>query len=229
MKLLFVVIASVCVSIFPQQKTADDLINSVIINFNRVKDYTVDVEIKVDVDFLKVPDAKAKIYFKQPDKIKLKSEGFALLPKEGLDFSPAALVKKDYTTIYEQDVKLNGKSTSVVKIIPVGETSNIILSTLWIDPIDNIIRKIESTTKTNGTFSIEFYYDESLEYPLPEKMVFSFNVDKLNLPKTLSADGLPQSKKRKIPDGPTKGYVIVKYSNYEINKGIPDSFFSDEK
>ncbi len=157
--------------VFPQQKLADELINSVITNYNRVKDYEVDVEIKVDVDFLKVPDAKAKIYFKQPDKIRLKSEGFALLPKEGLDFSPAALVKKDYTAIYEQDVILNGKKVSMVKVIPIGEQSNIILSTLWIDPVDKVIRKVESTTKTNGTFTIELSYNESIKYPLPEKMV----------------------------------------------------------
>lgn len=217
------------IDLFPQQRIADELINSVIKNFDRVKDYEVDVEIKVDVEFLKVPDSKAKIFFKQPDKIRLKSEGFALLPREGLDFSPSALTKKDYTAIYEQDVLYNGKITSIVKIIPVGEQSNIILSTLWIDPLDKVIRKVESTTKTNGTFTIELSYDNSFPFPLPEKMVFSFNVDKLNLPKTFSADGLPPSKKKKLSDGPTKGFVVVSYSNYKVNKGLSDSVFQEEK
>lgn len=214
--------------IFSQQKIADELINSVITNFNRVKDYEVDIDIKVDVEFLKVPESKAKIYFKQPDKIRLKSDGFALLPKEGLDFSPAALTKKDYTAIYEQDVILNGIKTSVVKVIPVGEQSNIILSTLWIDPIKKVIRKVESTTKTNGTFTIELFYNEEIKYPLPEKMVFSFNIDKLNLPKAFSNDGNPPKKRKRVPDAPTKGNVIVVYSNYRVNVGIPDSVF-DEK
>lgn len=229
MKQIILFTLFVFIEIFPQQKLADELINSVITNYNKVKDYEVDVEIKVDVDFLKVPDAKAKIYFKQPDKIRLKSEGFALLPKEGLDFSPAALVKKDYTAIYEQDVILNGKKVSMVKVIPIGEQSNIILSTLWIDPIDKVIRKVESTTKTNGTFTIELSYDESLKYPLPEKMVFSFNIDKLNLPKAFSTDGNPPSKKKRLPDAPTKGNVFVKYSNYKVNIGIPDSVFEEKQ
>lgn len=229
MKQIILFILFVIIEIFPQQKLADELINSVITNYKKVKDYEVDVEIKVDVDFLKVPDAKAKIYFKQPDKIRLKSEGFALLPKEGLDFSPAALVKKDYTAIYEQDVILNGKKVSMVKVIPIGEQSNIILSTLWIDPIDKVIRKVESTTKTNGTFTIELSYDESFKYPLPEKMVFSFNIDKLNLPKAFSTDGNPPSKKKRLPDAPTKGNVFVKYSNYKVNIGIPDSVFEEKQ
>lgn len=215
--------------IFSQQKIADELINSVITNFNRVKDYEVDIDIKVDVEFLKVPESKAKIYFKQPDKIRLKSDGFALLPKEGLDFSPAALTKKDYTAIYEQDVILNGIKTSVVKVIPVGEQSNIILSTLWIDPINKVIRKVESTTKTNGTFTIELFYNETMKYPLPDKMIFSFNIDKLNLPKAFSNDGNLPKKRKRVPDAPTKGNVIVEYSDYKVNVGIPDSVFEEKQ
>lgn len=229
MKKILLIILITLIEIIPQQKIADELINSVITNFNRIKDYEVDVEIKVDVDFLKVPDSKAKIYFKQPDKIKLKSEGFALLPKEGLDFSPAVLAKKDYTAIYERDLTLNGKKVSVVKVIPVGEQSNIILSTLWIDPVDKVIRKVESTTKTNGTFTIELYYNEPFNYPLPEKMVFSFNIDKLNLPKAFSTDVNPPSKKKRLPDAPTKGNVFVKYFNYKVNTGVPDSVFEDKQ
>ncbi|WP_290660030.1 hypothetical protein [Ignavibacterium sp.] len=225
-KMILLVIITV-IEIFPQQKIADELINSVIANFNTVKDYEVDVEIKVDVEFLKVPDSKAKIYFKQPDKIRLKSEGFALLPKEGLNFSPSVLSKKDYTAIYERDVLLNGVKTSVVKVIPVGEQSNIILSTLWIDPVRKLIRKVESTTKTNGTFVIELFYGDNFKYPLPEQMTFTFNIDKMNLPKAFTSDGNPPKKKKRMPDAPTKGIVVVKYSNYKVNTGLADNIFEE--
>lgn len=229
MKKIIVFVLLWLIEIFSQQRIADDLINSVINNFSKVKDYEVDVEIKVDVEFLKVPDSNAKIYFKQPDKIKLKSEGFALLPKEGLDFSPSFLSKKDYTAIYEREMILNGSNTSVVKVIPVGDQSNIILSTLWIDPVNKVIRKVESTTKTNGTFTIELFYNDKLKYPLPEKMIFSFNVDKLNLPKVISPEANQPPKKKRVPDAPTKGKVVVKYSNYKVNTGMPDSVFEDNK
>lgn len=227
-KIILILLLSL-IEIFPQQKIADDLINSVITNFNRVKDYEVDVDIKVDVEFLKVPDSKARIYFKQPDKIKLKSDGFALLPKEGLDFSPSFLSKKDYTALYERDVILNGIKTALVKIIPVGEQSNIILSSLWIDPLNKVIRKIESTTKTNGTFTIELFYNDDLKYPLADKMIFTFNVDKISLPKSSSTDNGIRTKKKRMPDAPTKGSVIIKYSNYKVNKGLPDSIFEDKQ
>ena len=79
---------------FAQSKDPDEILKNVITNFNKVNDYVVDVNIKVDVDFLKVPETKAKIYFKQPDKVHLEAEGFAMLPKNGMEFSPSSLLKK---------------------------------------------------------------------------------------------------------------------------------------
>jgi outer membrane lipoprotein-sorting protein len=215
---------------FSQSKDPDEIINKVVTNFDNVKDYQVDVNIKVDVEFLKVPETKAKIYFKQPDKVHLEAEGFAMLPKNGMEFSPSSLLKKEYTAIYEQDVDLNGIKTSVVKIIPIGDQGDVILSTLWIDQKKQVINKVESTTKTNGTFTIEFFYDDKIGDPLPAKIVFSFNLDKMNIPSTITGEtnNEKSGKKHKSSDSRTKGRVIVNYSNYKVNKGIPDSVFEEK-
>ena len=215
---------------FSQSKNPDEIINGVVTNFNKVNDYQVDVNIKVDVEFIKVPETKAKIYFKQPDKVHLKAEGFAMLPKNGMEFSPSSLIKKDYTAIYEQDVDLNGYKTSIVKVIPLGDQGEIILSTLWIDQKKQVIRKVESTTKTNGTFTIDFTFDDKIKYPLPSKIIFSFNMDKMNLPATITGETNNENidKKNKNMGSTTKGQVIVNYSNYIVNKGVPDSIFEEK-
>lgn len=215
---------------FSQSKNPDEIINGVITNFNKVYDYQVDVNIKVDVEFIKVPETKAKIYFKQPDKVQLEAEGFAMLPKNGMEFSPSSLIKKDYTAIYEQDVDLNGYKTSIVKVIPLGDQGEVILSTLWIDQKKQVIRKVESTTKTNGTFSIDFTFDDKIKYPLPSKIIFSFNMDKMNLPATITGEtnNEKSDKKNKNMGTTTKGQVIVNYSNYVVNKGVPDSIFEEK-
>ena len=215
---------------FSQSKNPDEIINGVITNFNKVNDYQVDVNIKVDVEFIKVPETKAKIYFKQPDKVHLKAEGFAMLPKNGMEFSPSSLIKKDYTAIYEQDVDLNGYKTSIVKVIPLGDQGEVILSTLWIDQKKQVIRKVESTTKTNGTFTIDFTFDDKIKYPLPSKIIFSFNMDKMNLPATITGETNNENpdKKNKNMGSTTKGQVIVNYSNYVVNKGVPDSIFEEK-
>lgn len=227
-KILLIFIA-LSILIIPQKKDPEQILQKVVANFERVMDYEVDVNIKVDVEFLKVPESNAKIFFKQPDKISLKSEGFAMLPKNGFDFSPSSLLKGDYTSIYEREDVIDGYRTSLIKVIPLGTDGDVILSTIWIDEQKNVIRKVESTTKVNGTFTIDFSYDEKINYPLPSGMIFSFNIDKLNLPSGMM--GETETKKKSKSDSAssmTKGRVYVSYSNYKVNKGIPDSVFEDE-
>jgi len=211
-----------------QTKDPEQILEEVKKTFTKVEDYIVDVNIKVDVDFLKVPETNAKIYFKQPNKVHLESEGFALLPKEGMDFSPAGLLKDEYTAIYQRADTIDGYKTDVIKIIPLSDASNVILTTLWIDETKHIIRRVESSPKIGGTFSIELKYESSKSgYPLPSKMIFTFNVDRMNLPKGMA--GELNENKDKDEKKTTTGKVFISYKNYKINKGIPDSVFEEKK
>jgi hypothetical protein len=224
-------VISILSSSYSQTNDPDFILKKVLDTFNKVQDYEVNVNIKVDVDFLKVPETEAKIYFKQPDKVHFESATFALLPREGFDFSPSTLLKKKYTAFYERVDTIDDFRTAVVKVIPLGETDDVILSTLWIDQSKNVIRKVESTTKTKGTFGIELKYDQAnFKYPLPSVMIFSFNIDKTNIPMGFSGDMSPESKERKKDNKPTTaGKVYVSYSNYKVNAGIPDKIFEKQK
>jgi hypothetical protein len=214
---------------FGQTKDPDIILNNVKEKFNKIKDYEVNVKIKVDVDFLKVPVSEAKIYFKQPDKIHFESENFALLPKEGVNFSPMAILKGKYTAIYEREDTIEEIKTSVIKVIPLNESGNIILTTLWIDQSRDYIIKVESTTKINGTFSLELHYDNPVDdYPLPSSMIFTFNIDRTNIPRGMYGN-MDDDKENKPKKRRTTGKVYINYSNYKVNKGIPDSIFEKTK
>ncbi len=228
MKMLIILVAlGFCIS-FPQKKDPQKILDEVKDNFAKVEDYVVDVNIKVNVDFLKVPETNAKIYFKQPNKIHLESEGFALLPKEGMDFSPLGLLKNEYTAIYQRVDTIDGFQTDVIKVIPLSDESNVILTTLWVDDSRDIIRRVESTPKIGGTFSIELKYDNAkTNLPLPSAMVFTFNVDRMNLPKGMAGEmneTKPEDNKKT-----TTGKVFITYKNYTVNKGVPNSIFEEKK
>jgi hypothetical protein len=211
-------------------KDPDLILKNVQKKFNEVKDYEVDVHVKVDVDLLKVPESNAKFFFKHPDKVKIKSENFAMLPKEGMNFLPQLFTKKDYTSIFVKEDMLEGIKVSIIKLIPLNESSDILLSTLWIDETRNIIRKAEVSTKLNGVFNIELTYDNSVKgFDLPESMKFTFNLSNIDIPKISGNEmGGNEPPKRKTKK-PTKGMVMISYSNYKVNKGIPDSFFTEKK
>ncbi|MGD8782095.1 MAG: hypothetical protein PVH88_24415 [Ignavibacteria bacterium] len=219
---LFIIIGK----IFTQEIDPYELINKLSEEFNKVEDYQVNVTITVDVNFLKVPETKATIYFKQPDKVKMDSEGFALLPKEGLNFSPAKLLENEFTAIYTKSEAIDGAECEVIKVVPLVDTTDVILSSLWIDPQLNVIRKIETTTKRTGTFGIDLAYNDSEYKNLPSEVKFIFNVENLELPVTMTGE-LDKPKEEKKSDSMT-GVVIVKYDNYILNQGLSDSFFEEE-
>jgi outer membrane lipoprotein-sorting protein len=227
--ILIVLIMTLFRIALPQNDDSNKIIEKVKQNFLTVKDYEVNAQIKVDIDFLKVPVTNAKIYFKQPDKVKISSEGFAMLPKEGINFSPITILKGNNTIIYDKDDVLNGYNVSVIKIIPSNEAQNIVLSTLWIDKGSNVIRKIESATKFNGIFTIDLQYDKNItSYPLPSQLVFTFDANRSFIPLSLDRkqDNKQQDNKEKKS---SKGVVTITYSNYKVNTGLSDEFFNEEK
>jgi len=213
---------------FSQPKDPGAVLNKVKAEFSKIEDYTVDVKIKVDVDFLKMPDREAKIYFKQPDKIHIQSDGFAMLPKEGLNFSPLGLLNSSYSSFYVREDTLNGIVTSVIKVIPLEGRSDVILSTLWVDTKRDLILKVESSRKPEGTFTIDLdYLKTKTGFWLPSSMVFTFSIDRSILPRRFNFD--TDSDLKKTLEDSTKaktGKVFIDYSNYKVNTGLSDDIFN---
>ena len=161
------------------------------------------------------------------DKVHIESSGFAMLPRDGMYTSPLSFLKNEYTALYVKDEVLDGHNTSVIKIIPLNDKGDLILTTLWVDLSKEVIRKVESTTKINGTFTLVLNYGNNIKYPLPASMIFSFNSGQVNTPFDPDEGGSP-GRKRKAPKI-IEGKVFINYSGYIVNKGIPDRIFEKEK
>ncbi len=230
MKYLTVLLGFLIITIdesYAQKPDADLMLKNVQERFSSIEDYTVDATINVNVDFLRVPEARAKIYFKQPDKIRMKSEGFALIPKQGLNFSPAKLLNENFTAIYVRSDTLENDRVEVIKAIPMVDTLDIILMTLWVDTVHQVIVQIESTTKNSGTVLMELKYDFDKNEVLPEEVIFTFNLSNFKLPASFTGE-FDRPGEDQIEDTRSKieGSVSIKYENYLINTGIPDSVFT---
>lgn len=218
----------ISVSLSAQNKDPYKILDEVKSRFDRVKDYSVDVSVKLDINFIKVPDMKAKVYFKQPDKVKLESKGFAMLPKQGVSFSPAALLKGNYTAVFVKSEKIDGFDADVIKVIPDNDTTDIVLSTVWIDASKFLVRKVEITGKKMGTQQINLSYSGDMKFNLPSQIKFTFNLGDIQMPPDISAPQQQDEHSRRNR-GPLKGTVIVTYQNYSVNQGIADSFFEEDK
>lgn len=228
-KSVFIIILGFSAAIFAQPKNADKILKEVTEKFNRIKDYQVDVQIKIDFSMVKVPDTKATLYFKQPDKVKVDSKGFAMLPKQSTNFSPLQFIQGDYTAIYVKSDQVSGNKLDVVKIIPNSDSSDVILSTLWIDQDQKVIRNIETTGKSSGTLHIELTY-ENKNQGLPSQVVFSFNLGNMEIPENVTDDKNDSNREKGSGRRNLKmsGKVFMTYTNYKINSGLPDSLFEQK-
>lgn len=205
------------------------IINLVRQKISRIRDFSADLSISINVDFLKAPESKAKLYFRQPDKTAVKSTGgFAMLPKQGLGI-PSALFRNDYTAVFIRRETLAGKRVAVVKTIPENDAGDVLLTTLWINEQDSVISRIVYATK-QGNISVDFDYGNNNNTTgLPAKALINFELPAFSLPKSLTGDLTSGNKPKRDANAPIKGNAVVTYSAYIINKGVPDEVFSDKK
>ncbi|MCE1187937.1 MAG: hypothetical protein LWX56_02250 [Ignavibacteria bacterium] len=215
---------------FPQEKEAHALIEKVKSRYDKVHDYRVTVEANVEMSGVNIPKIQAELLFKQPNKMKINSDGFAMLPKQGLNFSPTSLFKGDFVAIYERNETFENYKCAVIKIVPSEETSDVATAVFWIDKESSVIRKAIITSKTNGISTIQLQYDEKLlkQYPLPSnmKLSFPFNNARFSMRRSHANE---ESEKTVKKNENKNAIVTISYTNYKINAGIADSDFESKK
>lgn len=194
----------------------------------KVTDYEASGRMKTNVAFLKVPVANIKVYFKNPNKLRIKSEkGISFIPKGAVSINMSNILgEKNYTIIDAGTEKIGNTTVRVAKLLPTDDNSEVVLSTVYIDPINNLIRKAKTTTKENGTFELEMTYGKFSEFGLPDRIVFSFNTKDYKLPKGVTFDfddgsTVPQTKDIKNK----KGRAEIIFNTYIINKGVSNDIF----
>jgi outer membrane lipoprotein-sorting protein len=192
-----------------------------------VNDYSAVGKLKTDVVFLKVPDAMVNVFFKKPNKFQIsKEKGISILPKGGMNMNMQNLLaSKDFLALDAGATTVAGTSVKIIKLLPSNESSDVVLTTLYVDPTNFLIRKTTITTKQNGTYDVEMTYGKYAAYALPDKVVLSFNTKEYKLPKgvTLEFDDGERANTDKLKN--SKGTVEITYQSYKINKGVSDDVF----
>jgi hypothetical protein len=161
--------------------------------------------------------------------MKVKNEkGFSFIPKGAVNINMNnSLSNGKYSVLDAGTDKINGTVVRVVKLLPEDDNAEVVLSTLYIDETNLVIRKAKTTTRENGSYELEMSYGKYIEYGLPDKIVFSFNTKDYKLPKgvTFDFDDGNDNKKAEDKAKNKKGKAEISISSYIINKGIADTVF----
>jgi len=194
-----------------------------------VNNYVAEGRMKTDVAFIKAPAGRVKIFYKRPNKFKLKRDGgISLLPKGGVSVNMnSVLNNNDYLALDAGETTIGTTKVRIVKLLPTNDNSDVVLTTLYIDVPNLLIKKASSTTKENGTYEMVMNYGKFASYGLPDQVVFAFNTKDYKLPKGVTMEfdsGEKKSDADKMKN--KKGRVEINYTSYVINKGVADAEFN---
>jgi outer membrane lipoprotein-sorting protein len=228
-RLILLILLFVAFESITQAQKIDVLVNNAKMKIEKVKDYEADGKMKTNVAFLKVPISAIKIFYKNPNKFKLKSEkGVSFVPKGSMSINLNNLFSGNNFTIIDAGAEfLDNTNVRVAKMLPNDDNSDLVLTTLYIDPISFLILKSKTTTKENGTYELKMKYNKYAIYGLPDEILFSFNTKDYKLPKGITFD-FDDGSTNKTPikkETPKKGNIDIILSNYKINKGLSEDIF----
>ncbi len=236
--ILFIFVSSF---LFSYEKKEDYYIKKTNEKFNSIDDYKVDMTIKLEIPAFRMPKKKYKVYYKRPNKIKVKAKGFGILPKTGLFTSP----NDNFDNLTNIKLSNYKDSENIHDIIIIGdlivdslklempnEYSRITFDPIVevkIDTLNWVIKNVTTRLDTLKLFQINNYYkmydnkyympyQSIVKYYVKDKKLFNWlNKDAGNI---IGQDNLPANNKSIV-----EGTITVDYKKYVINKGIKDKIF----
>ena len=203
----------------PAALSGEQILKKIEENFSRIQDYTVALTVRVDLERLKVPNMKATMYFKQPDKMHFESEGFALLPKEGLGFTAGSLSARfDAEEVREENRLL------LLSLKRKHDKAGARPILLTVNPATWAVEQVTTSLRDGRVMTAVFEHQELEGYRLPRSLTVTFSYDSTEADSPDLFSQLPQN--QRSPQIPRKGTIQITYSDYRLNTGLPDSLFT---
>lgn len=214
-----------------------EIIDMVRKNLKQLEDYQVDLKIKIAVPGFRMPGKSVHYAFKAPDKVKLETAGFAMVPRQG--------ILPFYNELMGDSLHINAETLEQTEMdgerawgIAFQDTfyNEDALIKLWIgDPSGTILKGV-ATIAGIDVFTLTSKYEniDEIAYMPVETRIDLKLPSKMKTLKHLNSN--PQAKmeilesmKSDTTNTPVEGVIELKFSKYKLNQGISDSYFEDEK
>ena len=209
--------------------------------YRSIKDYQVKMTISMKIPAFRMPKKKYTVFFKQPDKLEIKSKGFGLLPRTGMFTSPSenfdnltdVAVDKNSLNLKENRVILRGNlivDSLAIKMpndyakVTFKPTVDVTIDTShWV--ITEVVTKIDTIKIMQ--INNEYGFVDG-DHFLPVRSTVEYFVKDARISKWLKKDigsFIGNQQKTDIQDDMVKGKITVLYSKYRVNRGIDESVF----
>ena len=208
--------------------------------FEKARDYQVTMTIELKVPGFRMPRKRYTVFFKQPDKLKIKSRGFGMLPKTGLFTSPRdnfdnlknmRLIKtsqEEGVAYIKGDVILDSLKLKMPnEYARLGFRPSV---TVKIDTINWVINNIVTELDTLKLVEITNNYKSfNGQYIMPSESKVQYYVKDAKLSSWLKNDITSIVGQNPISqdNDMVEGKISITYTDYIINEGIKNSLFKD--
>ena len=213
---------------FAQTPSGEELLRRCERNFESIEDYVVDLTGAISMERVRIPEMNAVLYFKRPDKIDVRSESFAMLPREGFALPVTELVR-NYDAILKGKETVEDQQWYRLELTAKKAAARVQNLTVWIDPGNYTVTQTSSSPYRGRSVTVRTWYARHQDrYWLPERMLVTLisavpdtaSVEEFSLP------GRPQPEE--FRRSPRNGTMEIRYSNYRINSGLSDDLFKRE-
>ncbi|PQB04196.1 hypothetical protein [Aureitalea marina] len=198
-------------------QSTDSLVMSLQQRLDTIQSYSARVQLSEEIDFIDMPDKEAVIHYEKDQPILIQSEDFVLLPKRGLDFSLSELFRYPYLVVDRGWETKAGIKLKALNIIPEDRKADFSIATLLIDPERLQLKELEINTKKEGSFYVTMDYNSPHDL-MPSAAVVSFTLEKLRIPLNFMGKDSSIDRKALRSEEPKEGRIVMKISDYRINK-----------
>ena len=226
--------------IFAEEENILRIIQNTEDKFRLINDYEVKMSISVSIPAFRMPKKKYHVFFKQPNKIKIKSKGFGVLPRTGMFTSP----KGNFDNLTDMEINHHAENLEENSIMLVG---NLIVDSLSIDMpndyakltfkptvdvvVDTSMWVITGVTTKIDTIKIMEIHNKyglvNNKYFLPIESKVEYFVKDARFTKWIKKDvGVLIGNKQNVKGDMVKGNITVSYKDYKVNQGISDLLFN---
>jgi outer membrane lipoprotein-sorting protein len=212
-----------------QKLTGDDILRKAEQNFQGITDYTVTLDVVTDLERMKIPPMHVTMYYKQPDKVHFDAKGFVVLPRDGMGVQFGQLTRK-YAVDSITRESVNGVAMYRLVLRSRDEKALMRPMQMWVDATRWTPERIHIAQPNGAAMEAIFNYGKINQFWLPQQLVVSFST----AVKDTSGAAPPANPFTGGASMPARGFsragtVTVRYSEYRLNTGLPDSIFVQEQ
>ena len=227
-KKIVLFIAIICIVSSSKAQDAKAIIRQCNLIYATIKDYSCSINLVFDIPGLNIGNIDGNVFFKKPNKFRIKTKGIAFLPKQNPNQIPQIMADTtNFMPLYTGKETINNQTVNVIQMVPLKD-NDVVAAKFYINTKGQIL-KAQISTKENGTSDINNTYDDKVSTKLPSASVISFDMKKFKVPKMVAVDINSKATKKVIDNNKTTGSVTMKFTGYKFNQNIPDSEFVEAK